>query len=164
MIPLVIAVVGALAAAAATGTALWQGMLLRKQLENGDRVRRASFYQAVTNLFIELDCIFLQNPSLRPYFYDNMTPSEDVVKHQTLALAEYLVDVAESCTAAEDVLPELTGDWDDYFNYLYRNSPAIRQYWASFGHLYPPRVVRAFLGPSARPKQWPVVSSAIGEP
>ena len=163
MTALVLAIVGALVAAAAVGAAMWQGMLLRKQLENADRVRRASFYQGVMSLFIQLDFIFIENHSWRPYFYDNATASEEMLKQQTAALAEYIVDVAESCTAAEDALPELTGDWDDFFNYLYRNSPAIRQYWASFSHLYPSRVARALVGPSARPKQWPVISSSDGE-
>ncbi len=91
MTALVLAIVGALVAAAAVGAAMWQGMLLRKQLENADRVRRASFYQGVMSLFIQLDFIFIENHSWRPYFYDNAPASEEMLKQQTAALAEYIV-------------------------------------------------------------------------
>lgn len=152
---LVLAVIGAFVATIATCASMWQGFILKKQLQNDVSVRRASFHQDVANLFIQLDLIFVENPELRPYFYDNKTSSDLRISQQTLALSEYIVDLAESCTAAEIARPELTGDWDDYLSYLYRSSPALREYWADFGHLYPVSVARAFVGQSARPKQWP---------
>jgi hypothetical protein len=155
MLTLTLAVIGAFAAAIATCAALWQGFILRRQLENDTSVRRASFHQGVANLFIQLDVIFIENPDLRPYFYENQAPPDPGTKQQALALSEYIADLAESCIAAEYAEPELTGDWDDYFNYLYQNSHVLREYWASFGHLYPQRVARALVGPSARPKKWP---------
>ena len=155
MLALVVAIVGAIAATIATGASMWQGFILRKQLQNDFKVRRASFHQDVAGLFIQLDRIFVENPELRPYFYDNQAPSDPRLRQQVLALSEYIVDLAESCTAAEIARPELIGDWDDYFNYLYQSSPALREYWESFGLLYPPHVTRAFVGPSASPKQWP---------
>jgi hypothetical protein len=72
-----------------------------------------------------------------------------------LAVAGYIADVAESCIAAESVLPHLMGDWDDHFHFFYRNSPILREWWSAMGHLYPEEVERAILGPSARPKRWP---------
>jgi hypothetical protein len=150
-----LAIIGAVTATVATAAALWQGLILRKQLANEIFVRRASFHQSIANLFVQLDFIFINNPELRPYFYHNKKPSDPLVKHQAAALCEYIVDLAESCIAAESVLPELVGDWDDYFNYLYRHSHALRRYWADFGHLFPPGVRRALIGPSARPKHWP---------
>jgi len=155
MLTLSLALIGAVVAAIATGAALWQGFLLRKQLEEDARVRRASFHQGVANLFIQLDRIFINKPELRPFFYDNQAPSDPDTKQQALALSEYIADLAECCVSAEQAQPELIGDWDDYLNYLYRNSHVLREYWASFGHLYPQRVSQALIGPSARPKHWP---------
>ena len=92
---------------------------------------------------------------MRPYFYEDKSPDGVEEKQEALAIAEFLVDVADSWqSAAESVLPDLVGDWDDYFNYLYRSSPLLRNYWAQFGHLYPDRVKRALIGPSACPKRW----------
>lgn len=161
MLALTLAITGAVVAAIATAAALWQASLLRKQLISDDRVRRASFYQEITQLILRLDYIFVENPEWRPYFYGDHTPSDPQTEQQLLALAEYVVDIVESCTAAEQALPELMGDWDDYFNYLYRNSPSLRRYWTDFGHLYPPRVARVFVGPSARPKVWPMQPETI---
>ena len=78
------------------------------------------------------------------------------MEQQTLALAEYIMDLIECYTAAEKADPTLLrGDWDDYFNYLYKHSHAMRKYWEDFGHLYSQDVKRAVIGPSARPKSWP---------
>src|SRR5262249_55265000 len=140
-------VVAAVAAALATAMSIAQVMLLRRQLKNEDRVRVATFYQNVQALFLRLDLIFLERPELRPYFYDGQAPTDATTALQVNALAEYITDMAESCTAAEDVLPELIGDWDDFFNYIYRSSPALREYWDEFGHLFPARVKRALTGP-----------------
>lgn len=155
MATLALAIFGAVIAAIATAATAWQGLILRKQLENDMAVRTASFHQDVAKLLIELDRTFMEHPELRPYFYDNQVPENSAVEQQTMALAEYIVDLVECYVTAEDVCPELTGDWDDYFNYLHRNSHSLRKYWEDFGHLYPPRVARAIVGPSARPKQWP---------
>jgi hypothetical protein len=139
----------------ATSMSVWQALMLRRQLRNEDKVRVASFYQGLTGQFLKLDLLFLERPHLRPYFFANQEPTDPTVILEVESVAEYLADMAETVTAAEDVLPALKGDWDDYLNHIYRNSPALRRYWASFRHLYPDRVNRAFVGPSARPKRWP---------
>ena len=155
MLALGLAILGAVVATIAAGGAMWQASILRKQLLSDDRVRRASFYQEITERILQLDYVFVKNPTWRPYFYDNQVPPDPQAEGQLLALSEYIADIAESCTAAEQALPELLGDWDDFFNYMYRNSPILRRYWADFGHLYPARVARSLVGPSARPKTWP---------
>lgn len=153
---LALTIVSVFVAAVAATVALWQGFILRRQLENDLFIRRASFHQNVANLLRELDSIFFSNPGLRPYFYQNVKPSDPLIEQQTLALSEYIMDLIECYTAAEKADPILLhGDWDDYFNYLYRHSYAMRRYWEDFGHLYPPDVKRAVIGPSARPKPWP---------
>jgi hypothetical protein len=161
---LIIAIASAIFAAVAAGAATWQSILLRRQLTSATVVARASFYQSVTRLFVEIDGVFLENPSWRPHFYENATlPTDPEFRARMLILAEYVVDMSETCTAAEDALPELTGDWDDFFNFLYKNSPSMREYWEKFGHLYPPRVKRAIVGPSVRPKNWPELPASGSE-
>lgn len=147
---------GVFIAAVAATVALWQGFILRRQLKNDVFIRRATFHQSVANLLRDLDFLFFNNPEMRPYFYENKKPLDPLVEQQALSLAEYIMDLIECYTASEKADPILlTGDWDDYFNYIYKHSYAMRKYWNDFGHLYPPDVKRAVIGPSARPKSWP---------
>lgn len=152
---LVLAIIGAVAASIATVASLWQGSLIRKQLAADEQVRRAAFYRDITSLFLQLDLIFYENPFVIPYFRDNKPVPSSQEGTRVMALAEYVVDLVETCLAAENVLPELEGDWDDAIHSYYRNSPAIRKYWEERGHLYPDKVSAVLAGPSRRPKQWP---------
>ncbi len=114
----------------------------------------------LTKAFSDINMIFVERPELRPYFSANQEAVDPVERQRLLAIAGYIGDVAEMCIAVETVLPHLKGDWDDHFNLLYRNSPALRQWWAAMGHLYPEEVKRALTGPSLRPKKWPAPPSS----
>lgn len=145
----------AIASLAAAFTA-WQATLLRAQVKHLNEVNAATFYHSVSKATTEFDRTFVTYPELRAFFYANKRSDDPMQQQQLLALAATLADAAEICVAAEDFMPHLRGDWDDYFGHVYRNSPALRQYWAELGHLYPADVERAFIGPSLRPKKWPV--------
>jgi hypothetical protein len=54
-----IAVASAIAAVLATGFSARQAYLLRRQLERGDLVDRAEFYQRLTRAFSELNMLFI---------------------------------------------------------------------------------------------------------
>jgi hypothetical protein len=149
---LVLAIIAAAAGTFATVASIWQANLIRKQLTADEKVRRASFYKEITAMFCEFDLIMFRNPEMRPYFTANKSVPSGVDGQRVMALAEYIVDLAEGCIAAETALPELTGDWDDAFNQYYLASPALRQFWKERGHLYPDLVRTVLLGPSRRPK------------
>jgi SAM-dependent methyltransferase len=149
---LIVAIFAAMTGTVATATAAWQASLLRRQLRQDNRVRSAVLHQGLANHFIQLDLIFVERPHLRQYFYDNVDPTETEAQAQAMALAEYIVDMAESCVAAEGALPDLAGDWDEFLGHLFRSSPPLRAYWAEFGHLFPAEVTRALTGPPIRPK------------
>jgi hypothetical protein len=150
-----VAFAGLLIALIAAGFGAWQASLLRIQLKYQNQVDAAAFYQKVSQATTELERIFVTYPQLRPHFYDNQECKDHLQRCQLLALAALVADAAEVCVTAEVFMPHMRGDWDDYFGFLYQNSPALREYWADFGHLYPPDVSRTFLGPSLRPKAWP---------
>jgi hypothetical protein len=145
------------AAILATALSAWQAYLLRRQLEQGDLISRAEFYQRLTRAFSELNLLFVERPDLRRFFYADQDTDDPIERQRLLAVAGYIADIAESCIAAESVLPHLKGDWDDHFNFLYKNSPVLREWWSAMGHLYPDEVKRAIIGPSARPKKWPTI-------
>jgi hypothetical protein len=146
-----VALAGLLIALIASAFAAWQATLLRIQLKYQNRVNSATFYQNMSRATTEFDRTFVTHPELRPYFYGNKV-CDDPARQQALGLAACLADAAEVCVAAEEFMPHLRGDWDDYFGFIYRHSPVLREYWGEFGYLYPPDVKRTFLGPSLRPK------------
>jgi hypothetical protein len=150
-----VAFAGLLIALIAAGFGAWQASLLRVQLKYQNQVDAATFYQNVSRATTEFDRTFVTYPELRPYFYSNKDCDDHLRQHQLLGLAASVADAAEICVTAEVFMPNLRGDWDDYFGHLYRNSPALREYWDQFGHLYPPDVERTLLGPPLRPKAWP---------
>jgi hypothetical protein len=149
---LVLAIFAAACAAVATAAFAVQALLLRRQLVRDEEVRSAALYQQLAGSFMQLDLIFLDRPHLRAYFYDDRTPTEPLHHAEAISLAEYVTDMAESCLALEKVLPELTGDWDEFLGRLCRSSPALREYLADSGHLFPPEVLRVFTGTPRRPK------------
>jgi hypothetical protein len=155
MVALVLAVIGAVAAAIATGASLWQGRLIRRQLEVDDQIRRASFYQQVTGLYIQLDMLLFEHPEMEKYLRENVEIPDGPEGVRVRALGGFVVDMAESLMAAETALPELEGDWDDSLHLMYENSPAVREHWRRYGYLYPPTVKVALLGPSRRLKGTP---------
>ena len=161
MLATFVAFAGLLIALGAAGFGAWQASLLRVQLKYQNQVDAAIFYQNVSRATTEFDRTFVMFPELRPHFYDNKECDDQLRQQQLLGLAASVADAAKICVTAEEFMPHLRGDWDDYFGYLYRNSPPLRDYWDQFGHLYPPDVRRTLLGPSLRPKAWPVRPAGV---
>ena len=151
----VLAIIGSFAALLATLFTAWQAYLIRLQVRQAEVIARAQFYQSLTKAFAEMQRLFLDKPGLRPLFYENREAVDEDEHQRALAMAGFIIDMAEGCIAAEPALPDLFGDWDDHLHFLYSRSPAIREFWKDFGHLYPDGVKRALEGPSARPKVWP---------
>ncbi len=77
----------------------------------------------------EIVKLFVDNPHLRPYFYDNVevqpgSPDEASVK----TIAELWVCHLEHVWLQLEYLPKkIRKSWADYAHYLYRYSPAIRE-------------------------------------
>jgi len=128
--------------------ALWQGYLLRKQVENDRRVNEVDLYFRVASTLKDLDVFFVDRPELRPYFYENKRlPRSKRKQAQLSAAAEMLVDLAESIIACGPGLGTMAVDWHKYFAFLYRNSAALRKYWEDYSYYYPDSVRDAFQAP-----------------
>jgi hypothetical protein len=141
--------------------ALWQGYLLRKQVEHDRRVNEVDLYFRVANSLRELDIFFVDRPELRPYFYENKRlPRSKRMQARLSAAAEMLVDLAESVIACGPGLGVMAVDWNKYFTFLYSNSEALRKYWAEYSYHYPDAVRDAFQAPiQAKPPSY-VISQA----
>jgi hypothetical protein len=99
---------------------------------------------------------FVDRPELRPYFYeDKPLPKDEHERARLDAASEMLADLAESVIACGPGsvldrswigpgLGPMAIDWNEYFAFLFQNSPALRAYWQRFGHYYPESVWSAF--------------------
>jgi hypothetical protein len=139
---------GLILALVAAIIALWQGRLLRKQIETDQRTTQTDLYFRVANSFRDLDLFFVDHPELRPFFYQNKKlPRSGRKRAQLSAAAEMVVDLAESVIACGPGLGALAVDWHKYFAFLYRNSEALRKYWKEYSYYYPDAVREAFQAP-----------------
>jgi hypothetical protein len=102
-------------------------------------------YFSIANSFKELDIFFVDRPELRPYFYEGKPmPTDERERASVDATSEMLADLAESAIACGPGLGPLAVDWNKYFAFIYRNSPALRDYWQRYGGFYPEPVWSAF--------------------
>src|SRR3954466_6839794 len=102
MIATVASSAGVIIALIALAIALWQSTLIRRQVSHNENLNRAQLHQRIAQLFIEVDVFFVNNPQLRPYFYEGRpVPRTSRKRAQVTATAEMFADLAEYCTATE---------------------------------------------------------------
>jgi hypothetical protein len=131
---------------AAAVVAIWQGNLLRKELQHSQRSAKADLHFRVHNAMRELDMFFVDRPELRPYFYeDKRLPRSKRELDRLDATAEMLLDLAESVVATVPSLGiQVSVGWNRYFAFLYKNSAVLRKHWRDNSDYYPDSVRDAF--------------------
>jgi hypothetical protein len=75
-----------------------------------------------------LDYIFINNPELRPYFYDGLDISEgEELYNKVSSTAEFLIDYFDAYLIQATTFPQTWANrpWDNYMLYVFRNSPII---------------------------------------
>jgi hypothetical protein len=128
--------------------AIWQGNLLRKELQHSQRSMNADLQFRVHSVMQELDKFFVDRPELRPYFYDNKRPPKTKrERDQVDATAEMIVDIAESIVDPGHGLEAVSAGWNKFFTSLYKNSEALRKHWAENSDYYSDNVREAFQAP-----------------
>jgi hypothetical protein len=129
----------------AAAVAIWQGYLLRKELQHSQRSTNADLHFRVHSAMQELDKFFVDRPELRPYFYENkQLPRRKRELDQLDATAEMLLDIAEGIVATGHGLGAISVGWNKYFTFLYKNSEALRKHWRENWDYYPDSVREAF--------------------
>lgn len=125
--------------------ALWQGYLIRNQLQQNQRLNEVDVYFRIANSMRDLDIFFVDRPELRPYFYENKKlPRDKLLLDRLDAASEMLIDLAESVIASTPLLGNMAVDWHKYFTFVYHNSEALRQHWKLHSYYYPDSVREAF--------------------
>jgi hypothetical protein len=91
----------------------------------------ASTYQGVNTQLQDIDLLFVHNPELRPYFYDDKPPPANWLDYQrVMAVAELLVDFMDNVVTQSHAMPDDHAKvWYEYFQCQYKSSPAIQEYW-----------------------------------
>jgi len=91
---------------------------------------------------MEVDRVFINRPELREYFYEGSpTPSTEPERARVLAVADLIMDVADSVASARrhgHMLDEDYQAWRNALHTYYEYSPAMRDLWPRTGPCYGP--------------------------
>jgi len=126
-----------------------QTRALRHQLSlsNAQNKRATSLEQAALDIqlmerIIEVDHVFIEHPDLREYFFeDTKTPSTNPDRARVLAVADLIMDVADSVASVRrhgHMLDEDYEAWKGALHNYFAHSPAMRDLWPEIGHHYGP--------------------------
>jgi hypothetical protein len=78
-----------------------------------------------------VQCILIDNPSLRPYFYSNKGRPDASTEEgaRVLLVAEMIADAGDYGVMALEIMPPIEGydGWRDYAAFILDNSPAVRE-------------------------------------
>lgn len=110
---------------------------------------RASVYQSIAGQMIEIDRVFLEHPSLKPYFYEGkpLPPVGTSDYYQVMSIAEMLIDFIDSVMTQAPNMPDYPwSTWQAYFTDLLQASPALQFYWQRYRKWYP-QAIRILLDP-----------------
>lgn len=91
---------------------------------------KTASYHSGTDLFLQLDLVFIEHPHVRPYFYSGKPLSEDDPHfHQVQAVAELMLDVFEWIWHRREGITNVDRKaWSAYVGQMFALSPVLRQY------------------------------------
>ncbi|WP_330460543.1 hypothetical protein OIB37_28885 [Streptomyces sp. NBC_00820] len=94
------------------------------------KTHETTSYHAGTDLFMEVNRVFVEHPEVRPYFYDGKELTEgDPNSNRVQAVAELMLDVFEWIWHRREGITEADRQaWADYVGQMFRLSPALRKY------------------------------------
>lgn len=103
-------------------------LLLRRQIKQVDLSTRGETHGYLYNHQHSMTRFFIDNPNLRPFFYDNKGVGSADSEFTTLrAITEMVADFSEHIYLQLPNLPsDIREGWESYVKHLYKNSPALR--------------------------------------
>jgi len=118
----------------------WQSYLLRKQTELQTQVALATAGDDNMALLHGVLGRLVDNPALRPYFYEGVVPAHGASGGAVATVAEMLADCVESgCETANSLRfasPRLAG-WPAYGQFLLQQSPVLNELVSTQPEWYP---------------------------
>ena len=131
---------------------------MAKQSSHGVRATLASVYQAMNDNMLQINLLFVDRPSLRPYFFGKKelkdeSPEE---RERVEAIAELLINFIDNVLTQLPLLPsDLAQPWRVYFAEVTATSPVLREFWKRHRDAYS-QEMRALLDPLTTPAQGPM--------
>jgi hypothetical protein len=122
-------------------------VLLGLQVRNGARATLASVYQAMNDDMLQINHVFIDRPSLRPYFYgkQELTDESAEERQRIEATAELLINFTDNVLTQMRLLPSnLAEPWRTYFASVTTSSPVLRDFWKRRRETYSEEM-RAFM-------------------
>ncbi|MGW6280053.1 hypothetical protein [Kribbella sp. NPDC055071] len=112
----------------------------------GSRTVRNMSYRSATDLMLEVDRIFIEHPSLRKYFYDQMDcPKGHKDRALVEAVAELTLDVLECIwDDRRNYSRRDLKSWDMYIGAMFEQSPAVVE---AYDPTWYPTLASWFRGP-----------------
>ena len=106
--------------------------LLIRQVDQQTVTTRATIYQNITSMMLEIDRYFVDNPNFKPYFYENAAITDkDPEYARVLTIAEMFIDFMDFVLTHKPDMPKYPWDeWAAYFKQVYDHSPALRKFYA----------------------------------
>lgn len=109
-----------------------------RSLESVERQLENSAFQTINEQMLEQDKIFIENPEIRPYFYDGVSFSDEDRKNtklvnQVKAVADSRLDFYDLLWTQSDYIEELRVGgpgwqaWACFMRHSFDRSPALRE-------------------------------------
>lgn len=120
----------------------YQLFLLRRSI-------RSSTYQNVYQMMINIDNFFIENPDLKPYFYEGqiMEEREGLNYTKLLSVAEMLIDYFDNVYHQKDCMPRRTFEgFSEFMKDMYRSSPVLQEFLSQRKHWYPQKFIEYLKG------------------
>ena len=128
-------------------------VLLGLQVRNGARATLASVYQAMNDNMLQINRLFIDRPSLRPYFYGEQELADESPeeRERIVATAELFINFTDNVLTQMPLLPSnLAQPWRSYFASVTTQSPVLRDFWKQRRETYSDEM-RALLDPLMGP-------------
>ena len=120
----------AYAAWAAVAVAILGFVTVVYQIRQLSAAVRADTHGRIYDHALEVQRLFLENPSYRTYFYDGTIPNlNGEERARLLAFAELVADYLEHVTLQCEVVPEhVTAAWRAYIGFFLNHSPVLCEF------------------------------------
>ena len=126
---------------------------MTKQSSHGVQATLASVYQAMNDNMLQINRLFVDRPSLRPYFYAGreLGGESSEERERVEATAELFVNFIDNVLTQMPLLPSnLAQPWRTYFASVTTSSPVLRESWKAHREWYSEEM-RALLDPLITP-------------
>jgi len=117
-----------------------------KQLKQVEQTIQKDSLESLYGRVHEIHQVILNDPQLRPFFYENRPlPDDEMLLNKVAVFSEMVLDFYELISHQKDFMPsDLFDSWETYIKDLYRRSPVLKDHLHKHSTWYSAEM-RAFL-------------------